>query len=896
MALTDKNNGPHVENLVDEGLTTAKDLSSQTPGNITTLANSGTTGLSESVTDFDFDFQGAIDSIPDISLTSGINTDDVFSLTGNTNPFGDLSISQLPSELSGLFGGSFDIDSIVDQFGIGALLGNIPLGINTDVAPKLDPKDNVLHEYATYTYRLTMGAQDPKDHQLTASSNFTTGTPKITTMIMASGGGQQVDGVFRDPIFEEDFYVEDLKMTTIIGSNAQGNGSNSVSIEFKIYEPYGASLIERLITLADKLNYPNYIEIPFVFKIEFIGYDDAGNQIGLVPNTTKYIPFRLTYMKFIVDGMGSRYDCVAIPVNHLTFNQTVTAIPEGIEVAAGTLDEFFNGKKIPVGDGSNSIGGLVNAVNNYHAKLARTTGVDTQKESPARNAADEIEIILHRDIGQHKLTVANLSKVGMLKEGFAGNPHMDPTKPTYGFQPGSAITAIIETMIKESSFMTEQIEENERIEQANAANAVSVAEGRIGAQKCPQSKNPLISFKTTATYTMLEYDPKANRHAYKATYHVMPYATAGQQSPSVSRSEIENIAKEYDYLFTGQNQDIIDLDIKFDLAFFNNVTSNTESVSEGTPSGNNKKVTGNDPGDCPPQQSDPLTQTTLEARPPPATDNTGTSTRENAKKMKANALMKSIMQSSKGDMITLDLTILGDPAFIKQDDILYAPDGSSAAAHTFNGSIKQDNGDMYLRLRFKTFDDIDHDTGLRVEGRQIPDSKFTRVSTFDGFYRIIMINNMFEGGNFTQSLTVIRTYTQETDEPESNALTNIDSNLISYGADASGLGEFGDTAIANASSALPPQISNLGFDAREASIAGATGVVDGLTPAQAADEAKALAGDFYAGQTPIDAGEFAGVDESLIPGNLTIIPTAESITNLTLLQPINADRNSRRGR
>lgn len=71
---------------------------------------------------------------------------------------------------------------------------------------------------------------------------------------------------------------------------------------------------------------------------------------------------------------------------------------------------------------------------------------------------------------------------------------------------------------------------------------------------------------------------------------------------------------------------------------------------------------------------------------------------------------------------------------------------------------------------------------------------------------------------------------------------------------------------------------------------------NGLTPAQAADEAKELAGDFYAGQTPIDAGEFAGVDESLIPGNLTTIPTAESIAEITLLQPINADRSSRRGR
>jgi hypothetical protein len=68
---------------------------------------------------------------------------------------------------------------------------------------------------------------------------------------------------------------------------------------------------------------------------------------------------------------------------------------------------------------------------------------------------------------------------------------------------------------------------------------------------------------------MLEYDHKANRHAYEATFYVNPYEVRATQSTLMGRSEVENIAKEYDYLFTGQNQDILDINLNFNLAFYN---------------------------------------------------------------------------------------------------------------------------------------------------------------------------------------------------------------------------------------------------------------------------------------------------------------------------------------
>ena len=843
------NTGHNNQPEVDEALIAAQNTAIPT---VAVNSAERQTGVAESVSDA----VGNVDTsvIPDISLFSGINIDNVLSLAGDF--VGGLSISSLADTLQGSLG----LTDIANTLGIGGLLGNLPISINANVAPQLEPAQNVLHNYASFTYRITMGAQDTRDHQITASEDFVRGTPKITTMLMGSGGARAVDGVTRDPIFNEDFYLDDIKMTTVIGATAQGNGSNAVGLSFTIMEPYAVSLIERLLALAEKLGYANYIEIPFIFKIEFVGYNDAGEMIGVVPQTTKYIPFRLTYMKFAVKGQGSMYECTGIPVNHFTYNQTVESIPEGIEVAAGSIGEFFNGKaEGPAGN--NTTGGLVNVVNGFHKKLSATSGTDSQKGSPARNAADRIRILIDPSIAVHQLEVGNLSKVGMLEEGRnPRNSYMDPKKPTYGFHAGTSITAIIRSMIKNSTWWTNQVEQNDKITAANAQLSP-------GEQARAKKTTPIVRPKITARYKMLEYDDKANRHAYEATYIVTPAETAGQQSGNIGRSEIENVAKVYDYLFTGKNQDILELDIKFDLAFYNNVVTNTESSSEGTPSGNNKAVSGKDQGDPGSNNSDPITKTPLEKRPPASIENIGTASKEDIKKMKASALERSIMQSSAGDMITLDMTIMGDPAFIKQDDILYAADGDNANAFTDNGSIKQDAGDMYIRLKFKTFDDINHDTGLRYEARNIFPSSFQRQSTFDGFYRVMMLDNLFAKGRFTQQLVVVRTYVQDTDDVESDAATSVLSSLVSYGNEG-GLGEAGRFA--------------------ESALNRVT-----LTASQAVDEAQAGVGDFFANQTPIDAGEFEQVDENLIG---TVDVTAESVVAVTQLNPIQADRVSRRPR
>ena len=194
-----RNTGVTQQTVIAEPLIPTQDTSSPT------LVPGPVNGVEDSVSDIGIPTNQTQQPIIDFSLPTGTNTDVVE--PGDT-PFGSPDSLELPNG---------DFSRFSRQVDIGVLLEQTPISALTNVAPQLNPVRNVLHEYATHTYRITLGAQSLKDHNEITENGFTRGTPKITTMMMQSGGGFEVDGVCRDHIFKEDFYLGNLNMTTLIG-------------------------------------------------------------------------------------------------------------------------------------------------------------------------------------------------------------------------------------------------------------------------------------------------------------------------------------------------------------------------------------------------------------------------------------------------------------------------------------------------------------------------------------------------------------------------------------------------------------------------------------------------------------------------------------------------------
>jgi hypothetical protein len=118
---------------------------------------------------------------------------------------------------------------------------------------------------------------------------------------------------------------------------------------------------------------------------------------------------------------------------------------------------------------------------------------------------------------------------------------------------------------------------------------------------------------------------------------------------------------------------------------------------------------------------------------------------------------------SKADLVNVELEIIGDPDYIKQDDVFYHPqkfnparyeDPNTAASNSNDKGILSDNGQIFCSINFKTPQEYNMKSGL-MDLNLTDETKYRR-SVFSGIYLIIAAKNSFANGLFKQSLTLTR--------------------------------------------------------------------------------------------------------------------------------------------
>ena len=130
-------------------------------------------------------------------------------------------------------------------------------------------------------------------------------------------------------------------------------------------------------------------------------------------------------------------------------------------------------------------------------------------------------------------------------------------------------------------------------------------------------------------------------------------------------------------------------------------------------------------------------------------------TQKDSKAVAATSAAEHIKEGA--DTISVKLKIVGDPQFIKQDEVFYSPDAVKAEGGKYGepgslvgGSISTDGGQVHIRLTWKTPVDIDDVTGGLTES-----SKY-KSSSLSGIYQVLTVDNTFSHGKFEQDIECIR--------------------------------------------------------------------------------------------------------------------------------------------
>lgn len=245
--------------------------------------------------------------------------------------------------------------------------------INANFSQRIDPRPNILDEYASYTYSITWYVLTPEQYnqmQKQAKKNISN-----WQILVQSGGAPTAPGnglPGRNEFFSNDYYLDNLVINTSIAGKGTGSATNATTLEFSVTEPNGFTLIENLYRAVSTLYKRNntkgaYTAAQYCLCIRFYGYNEFGEliQVGRATNpgggspgvtvTTdnravveKFIPFTIAELTTRIVSRAVEYQIKGAGIGSSTaFSSQRGTIPFPYELAGSTVSELLNGR--PVG-------------------------------------------------------------------------------------------------------------------------------------------------------------------------------------------------------------------------------------------------------------------------------------------------------------------------------------------------------------------------------------------------------------------------------------------------------------------------------------------------------------------------------------------------------------------
>jgi hypothetical protein len=637
-----------------------------------------------------------------------------------------------------------------------------------DNKPGVALRPNVLHNYSNWTYNIGLYMLDLESHNnITRNGGITNPNTELRHLLIKSGGGGG-KSVLGD---KRDYYIENLRFVSIVGQNSRTTkSSNNFDITFEIIEPYGVAFLAELIQYANLIGVEDQFEIPYLMEIKFKGFDETGQPIANISGSgPKYIPIKIIKVEFKINSAATVYTVTAVPYAHSPLqNVNDSVIQESFNIKGQTFEELM--------------ASLAEHMNNTERSKA-----EKQQREP-----DVISFEIHDNdlktsrVGFEHVTDGNVVSIDKTT---MDNNAAEFIQVHSGTTLKSTIQAIAAATDFGAKYNTTGQPESEEDNENKPFRLLKVI--------------PVVTFETK------KYNTSTKKYSRNIVYKIITQKMYGFVTEGMPRAKPTDRGwqKEYNWIFTGKNQDIVDFTAEYNVQYFiirNNPYRDEKGNVSGTPSapGNllpddGKTRTGAGRADRDQQgfvagradrdqQGSATYSPAIVTRSSPASSSIYNSYRGAAHQL-ASDHMDNILNNPGADMLAIDLTIIGDPDWIPQDRSILPLSGSvsrgdrdqqgspieSSNALNVNGSIATDEYDIFVMLRFKTPRDYNPEKGLmQIE---------TEKTFVQGLYRVIQLTNNFSDGKFEQTLKMLRVQNQisndnnnETDLIESTGVGRAD--------------------------------------------------------------------------------------------------------------------------
>jgi hypothetical protein len=672
---------------------------------------------------------------------------------------------------------------------------------------------NPLSEYDSYTYGLSLHLlSETQFNNLIANP----ATSYIPQNVLVASAGKYSNNFKRNPNFQEDFYFDDFQMKTVVNITTRNRNSNLIECSFTIIEPAGFTFINRLVSACQGIGSKNYLKQPYLLQIDFYGYKDGVIAGSPIPNMSKYIPIALVSMKTRVGVKGTEYKIEAVPYNHQAFSQINVVSPANFKIKASTVTDMFgtgqvtsrlteafanaqrDQEKIDRAKAVLNAGGALAPedaaeLRQYVAASSGTSGVfqvsgfcdalnswyvslrDIDKKIIVTN---EYRVEFFKKIGDAKIfpsgvvpndvssaaaggSTTSAAKTAVRAAGALPVGQVSWNSGTFNIPMGMQIDKLIDYAVRNSDYIRNQLVDPDAARSSTDFGALKTISGA-----------PLEWYRIVPKIKIKQYDQFREQYAYEITYCVKPW-TVNSKYPYASQGRAAGYVKQYNWMYTGKNTEVIDLQLDFDMLYYQQLTAFRNEKAEGA---TGEGVTGPDTINKAP----PVPLIVSDVLQPLAKNFVSFDYRTQiapganpAGGLAGGDLQRDLTSSSRGDMINIQLKIIGDPHLIKQDDLFYAQNISPPSSQlTPNNSLYYDGGELYVNVVFQSPIDYDENTGLAI-----PNLGNYTYNLFNGIYKIITVENTFRQGKFEQTLDLIRLPVTQQDV---NQMLNAKSRIESY--------------------------------------------------------------------------------------------------------------------
>ena len=667
------------------------------------------------------------------------------------------------------------------------------------------PLPNPLFDYASYNYVLGIGCLSDEEANA-PDATYMTGS-RID--LLCKSANADFNNRVQTAYGQFDFFIDDLVLEQSIGFEHDSN-TNVTDISFNITEPYSMGMFFiSLETLARNKGHKNWRDATWTLTIEFRGNIETG-KMGNIPNTFRCIPFVITDIDMTVDAKGAIYQIGAMPTSQAALANEYKNFKTEVSVDGKSVQEVLQ-------TGPNSLQVYLNTVAEEEAARRGPDFVPDEyvilfpkdwssasAKAVSEDAGATTDLVLS---ATGIKSILGVTRVDPVREGTRGNLQQD------GADCNELGRAIID--VDGNRTGTPPIRKN------NEAfdDSGNVIKGKVNTIKDPKTSNfkfPQGSdIPNAINQVLLKSDfvkrtlgPDAltdegwrkwwrlDMQVYKITtdanlsytgekpkvivIRVIPYNVHASRvtAPNVKVRGFDKLkteaVKQYNYIYTGKNVDIIDFKIYFDNGFVTSMLADSFSknsdIITGTQDGEgivkaplNPVGKGNEP------EEGVIPTITKFFKTITNTDRKGGSGPDSAI-TRAARLFHDAITKTQGDMIELDMTIVGDPYYIAHSGMgNYTGISTSNSSNLLDdGSINYQNGEVDIVVNFRTPIDINQGTGLYTfTGTTLS----APVNSWSGIYRLTEVTSTFKSGEFKQKLGGYRRPYQEATVVDGNEKT-----------------------------------------------------------------------------------------------------------------------------